>query len=218
METYQIVYKLTDQNLQTYRGFQYQIGVPAVANGIGELCGPGWLHAYSHPLLALLLNPIHANIQNPRLWRAKAKAPVKDDKGRKLGTSELMVLEELVIPSLTLEQRLTFGILCAKIVFKNTTWEKWADGWLQGVNRTAAAAYAATAAAATAATAAAAAAAYADAAATADAAAYAAAYADTAADAAADAAAYAAAAADAAYFFFPVLNQLVHKWPELQLL
>ena len=65
------LYKLTDGDGQTMSGTQWGPGVSHSGTGEGELCGPGWIHAYEHPLIAVLLNPIHANIQNPRLWEAE---------------------------------------------------------------------------------------------------------------------------------------------------
>ena len=63
------LYKLTDEKMQTYNGFQWVLGETHETNGEGNLCGPGWLHAYTDPLLAILLNPIHANISNPETNR-----------------------------------------------------------------------------------------------------------------------------------------------------
>ena len=54
-------YKLTNQEMQTHNGFQWELGEWQETSGEGGLCGPGWLHYYSDPLLAVLLNPIHAD-------------------------------------------------------------------------------------------------------------------------------------------------------------
>ena len=56
------LYKLTDQNHQTRNNTKWGAGVTHTASGQGDLCTAGWLHAYTSPLLAVLLNPIHANI------------------------------------------------------------------------------------------------------------------------------------------------------------
>jgi hypothetical protein len=210
------VYKLTDQNMKTYDGFQWTLGETKTANGNGPLCSPAWLHFYIDPNLAIILNPIHANIKNPRLFEAETDdGKILMDKQLKGGSTKLILVEELERPNITLISKIAFGILCAKKVSKDEGWSKWADNWLNSSDRTIdtakAAYYAAYAAADTAVNAAYAAAAnatdYARAANATDAdAAY---YAATAAYAAADAAAY--AAARAAYAdnldLLPILQQ-----------
>ena len=141
-------YKLTDQNLQTYNGFQCELGVKKTTSGEGNLCSPGWLHYYHSPLLAVLLNPIHANIKSPRLFEIKAEGKHLDDNGLKGGCTEMTLVKELKLPAVTLAQKIAFGILCAKEVEKDVAWNLWADKWLSGEDRSkdAAAAYAAYAA------------------------------------------------------------------------
>lgn len=70
MET-QIRYKLTRKNQTTYGGFKWRKRRWYKTSGEGYLCGPGWLHCYTDPLLAILLNPIHANIpeHDLLLWK-----------------------------------------------------------------------------------------------------------------------------------------------------
>ena len=60
-------YKLTDRKMQTHCGYQWQIGQWHETSGEGELCTEGWLHCYTSPLLAVLHNPIHADIGDPIL-------------------------------------------------------------------------------------------------------------------------------------------------------
>lgn len=55
-------YKLTDENHQTRNETQWGENITHYTNGEGELCGPGWLHYYNDPLLAVLLNPVHAGL------------------------------------------------------------------------------------------------------------------------------------------------------------
>ena len=146
-----IKYKLTDQNLQTYEGFQWEMGKKVTTSEEEELCGPGWLHYYHHPLLAVLLNPIHANIKNPRMFEVEVGSTCLDDKGLKGGTTEMTLVKEISIPEVTIVNRIAFAILCAKDVYKETGWNKWADNWLNNIDRShdaAAAAYAAADAAA----------------------------------------------------------------------
>lgn len=135
-------YKLTDQNCATYRGYQWVPGEWRMTDGSGELCGPGWLHGYHHPLLAAFLNPIHANIMNPRLWAVETDGLFRDDNGLKFGTTKMRLVEELEMPEVTTTQRVAFAILCAKEVCRDAAWNSWADRWLSGEDRSVESAYA----------------------------------------------------------------------------
>ena len=130
-----IVYKLTDQNLQSHGGYQWEPGVARETDGRGNLCGPGWLHYYHDPLLSALLNPIHADIADPVLWEAEAEGLHRDDRGLKGGCTRLTLLRRIELPQITTEQRIRFGILCAKVICDNPAWNAWADRWLDGSDR-----------------------------------------------------------------------------------
>jgi hypothetical protein len=189
------LYKLTDASGRTRGGTQWGEGVSHSGTGEGQLCGPGYIHAYEHPLLAVLLNPIHAAFDNPRLWEAEGVIALRDGQ-LKCGCVTLTTTREIPLPQITTEQRVGFAIRSALAVYADPEFMKWAQAWLDGVDRSA---YAAHAYAAHAYAARADAAAYA----AADAAAYAAA-----AWAAADAA-WAAAAADAAAYAAAVKIDLI---------
>jgi pyruvate/2-oxoglutarate dehydrogenase complex dihydrolipoamide acyltransferase (E2) component len=159
METKQ-VFKLTNQALQTHNNFQWTLNRWCEAPGTGELCTNGWLHWYHSPELALFLNPIHANIDNPRLFVAEASGAMRDDNGLKGGSTKLRIVQEIQYVAPTTEQRVKFTILCASAVYRDKSFIKWANGWLDGSDRSCGAAdkaYWAAAAAARAAAAAAAA-------------------------------------------------------------
>jgi hypothetical protein len=108
-----LVYKLTDENMRTHGGFQYELGITAKASGDGGLCSDGYLHWYHSPLLAVLLNPLHARIVKPRLFLADAEGKTEYDRGLKGGSKELTLLEELPVPEFTPSQRAAFARLCA---------------------------------------------------------------------------------------------------------
>ncbi len=188
-------YKLTDKDDRTYGGCQWGKDVTHKASGKGELCTAGWIHYYSDPVLALFLDPHHGSFgYAAHLWEVAVSGKIKTDRGLKFGTTELTTVERLRKKRITKEHRIRFAILCAKEVCHDEAWNKWADAWLEGTDRT----HAAAAAAAPYAVAAAYASAYA---AAANAASVYAAYAADAYASAADAAAANAAhaAADAAY-------------------
>jgi hypothetical protein len=133
------LYKLTDSCGKTRNGTQWGPGISHSGTGEGGLCGPGWIHAYEHPLIAVLINPIHANFKNPRLWEAEGEIAIRDGQ-LKCGCKTLTTIREIPLPKITTEMRVRFAILCAKEVCADLSWNAWADKWLSGEDRTLAAA------------------------------------------------------------------------------
>jgi len=140
------LYKLTDGDGKTRNDTQWGPGVSHSGTGEGELCGWGWIHAYEHPLIAVLLNPIHAKFQTPRLWEAEGEIAIRDGQF-KCGCKTLTTVREIPLPAVTTEMRVRFAILCAKEVCADLPWNAWADKWLSGEDRSEAAAGAAAGAA-----------------------------------------------------------------------
>jgi hypothetical protein len=140
------LYKLTDRDGQTRNGTHWGPGVSHSGTGEGGLCGPGWIHAYEHPLVAVLLNPTHADFKNPRLWESEGEVALRDGQ-LKCGCKTLTTVREIPLPKITTEMRVRFGILCAKEVCADLSWNAWADRWLSGGVRSEAAAGTAAAAA-----------------------------------------------------------------------
>ena len=137
-----LVYKLTDQKMQTLGGFQWEAGKIREASGDGPLCSKGWLHAYESPPLAVLHNPIHANIANPRLFSADTlDGEILRDGMMKLGSTRLVLLEEIPLPQISLTQRAAYGILCALEVYREPGFVFWASRWISGEDRSALAAW-----------------------------------------------------------------------------
>ena len=130
-----ILCKLVNQELQTYNKTQWAINEWQIAAGEGKLCSESWLHGYEHPLLAAFLNPIHANIENPRLFAIEVGDRIKKDKGLKFGSSKMRLTHELELPQVSLEQCIRFGILCALEVCQDAAFVTWATGWLSGADR-----------------------------------------------------------------------------------
>ena len=141
-----IKYKLTTQDGTTHNSYQWSLpkgekpGDWHRTSGEGDLCGYGWLHFYHHPLLAVLLNPIHADIQDPILWEVEVGGEQKDDAGLKGGATKMRLLKKIDLPMFSTEQRVVFGIYCALETCKDEKFVSWANGWLMGSDRSAAAA------------------------------------------------------------------------------
>jgi len=132
-----IGYKLTDSNSRSYNNTQWGPGITHEVTGGRNLCGPGWLHYYSDPLLAVILNPIFGNFRpkTMQLWECEIGGTIKSDHGLKYGTRRLTTLKQIPIPYVSDKQRVRFAILCAMRIYSEPTWVAWARGWLDGTNR-----------------------------------------------------------------------------------
>lgn len=140
-------YKLLSQDLRSYGGTEWKIGVPVAVTVPGKtLCTTQLLHCYSDPELAVILNPIHANILNPRLFEIKTSEIIADD-GLKQGCKKQVLVKELPIPVISTNVRIAFAILCAINTPQNNTFIDWAYNWLNKKNRSKEAAAAVAAAA-----------------------------------------------------------------------
>ena len=150
-----IYYKLTTQEGMTQNNTQWGENVTHEATGDIEqdLCSNAWIHAYTHPLLAILMNPAHAMIKNPILWEGNGEGEAKFEP-LKCGFRKFTTLRQIPLPEVTNVQKVAFGILCAKEINTDSSWNQWADKWLSGEDRTKSSAYYAAYAAASAASAA----------------------------------------------------------------
>jgi hypothetical protein len=116
------LWKITDAAGRTCEATQWGPGVThTVAPGANpRLCTGDVLHAYRDDVLALLLNPGHANYDPPRLWRAEGEIAVAD--WGKVGCFSLTTVEEMPLPAWFTEETqrrrvaVTFAILCAEAV------------------------------------------------------------------------------------------------------
>ena len=143
-----IAYKLLDQELKSNDGqFQWEIGKEYTIDKPGnKMCSDEVFHCYNNPLLAVLFNPIHVNIENPRLFEIEVPEFVNNDQ-LKYSSKSQKLIKEIDLPVISTEQRVEFAIRVTKIVCKDEAWNAWADRWLNGEDRTGPSAYAAYAAA-----------------------------------------------------------------------
>ena len=129
------MFKLTDQDMRTHGGFQWRLGeMRRVENYTGVACGTGALHSYRDPLLAIFMNPIHANFSNPRLFEAQTGVKVKSVELKWI-SEKLTLIKEIPVPEMTREQRVEISIRICKLLHKDANWNAWADKWLDGSDR-----------------------------------------------------------------------------------
>ena len=147
------LYKLTDEQGRTRAGedneLTWAVGVAHKTAGTGtRLCTADVIHAYEHPLIAVLMNTVHADFDPATMRLFVAEGEIVAREGQlKCGVHALKIVEEIPVPVLTTEQRVKFAILCAKCVCTDVAWNAWADKWLSSEDRSAAAAWATAAAA-----------------------------------------------------------------------
>ncbi len=129
-------YKLTDQNNKTRGNTVWGPGISHTAKGGHDLlCSNAWIHFYTNPLIAVLMNPIHARFDLPRLWECET-AGEELHEPLKSGCKTLTTVKEIPVPVISPINKIAFAILCAKQVFKEEKWNIWADSWLSGKDRT----------------------------------------------------------------------------------
>lgn len=132
-------YKLTDENGKTRNNTQWGENVThSAVGGSKELCSDGWIHFYTHPLIAVIMNPIHANFKNPILWECETSGE-EIHESLKSGCKTLTTIRKVNLPIVTLTQRVAFGILCSLRVCRDKDHVKWATKWLRGEDRSTAA-------------------------------------------------------------------------------
>lgn len=134
----QTAYKILRPNLTTHNACQWVVGEWKQTSGTGGLCGPGWLHGYRDPLLAVLHNPIHANYAPAVLYRVEVSGQARHEGWVKSGWTQMRLIESVPWPVVRPESRIRYAIRCAWAVCHDPAWRAWARGWLTGHARSAA--------------------------------------------------------------------------------
>jgi hypothetical protein len=128
-------YKLLSKEMTSYKDTKWEIGVPiSILKEGNTMCSDEVLHCYNHPLLAVFLNSIHADIKEPKLFEIKVDEIVNND-GLKFASKSQTLINEIPLPEISSEQRIEIGIKIAKTVYKDEKWNEWTDKWLSGENR-----------------------------------------------------------------------------------
>jgi len=136
-------FKLVSQNYKTWNDTDWRTTKWKETSGEGgRLCTKGWLHCYTSPELAVIMNPIHADIDNPRMLIVKVEGKTLDDYGLKEGWTRMRRIKEIAVPEITLVQKVAFGVYCALEGSADRKFIKWANDWLSGKDRSAEAAWA----------------------------------------------------------------------------
>jgi hypothetical protein len=132
-------YMLTNQERKTRDGFELEQGKWYKK----DPCSESWFSCFCDPLVAVFLNPIYRYIKEPRLFECEVAGEEWTYSGITFEYTEIKLGKELTVAEVSMTQRVAFGILCAKEVCRDEAWIKWADKWLDGTDRSKAAAVAA---------------------------------------------------------------------------
>ena len=89
------VYKLVSRDMCTYGKTKWKIGQWKETNGEGRLCGPGFLHCYVHPFIAILLNSRHVDFKRFYLFEGEAKGKILTNYNMKLGVTKLRITKKI---------------------------------------------------------------------------------------------------------------------------
>lgn len=125
-----IVYKVTDPDLRTYGGCQWELEQWKATDGTGWLCGPGWLHAYLDALLAALMYRVDVTWMDPRLFQAEGEGQILRSGQLKIGVTRLRLVREIPLPVVTPEQSARWSVRCALVVTRDAEFRAWATRWL----------------------------------------------------------------------------------------
>ena len=141
------LYKLTDSNgdsglkhtrLHWSEGARHEIA-KELRDKTKPLYSMHYIHAYENPYIAVLMNSMHGNFRNPILWQATGWISTRDQQ-LKCGCFSLKTLRQIPLPTLTTAQRVRIAIYCALALKQSQNFKIWAENWLTGKARTAAAA------------------------------------------------------------------------------
>jgi hypothetical protein len=132
-----LAYKLVDQDGYTRKGSQGEtlwlpVGSKVRPTGEGDQpCGPGVLHAYISPEVAVLMNPIHGDIPNPRMFKVISDVKWKTDGVKRWTQGECTVLAKVEVPKISLEEKVAFALCVAP----HESTREFAVKWLSGKDR-----------------------------------------------------------------------------------
>jgi len=138
------LYKLTDEQGNTRKNTHWDVGTKHEVRRelricTHPLCTSSYIHAYENPLVAVLMNPIHANFKAPILWRAVGWVSRREGE-LKCGCFSLRIIEKLPLPEISVAQRIRIGIYSALSICSEPDFVLWAKNWLAGTDRTVSAA------------------------------------------------------------------------------
>jgi hypothetical protein len=131
------LYKFVTPDFTTRNNTVWSPSITNTANGEGtELCSDGFLHGYSHPLLAVFLRSLHVPGNNTVLIEVESSESAAHD-GLIHGTKQQRMIRVVETPTITLDQRVEIAIRLALTLDQPESFRAWAGTWLSGEDRSA---------------------------------------------------------------------------------
>lgn len=121
-------YLLVDLKGRSRRGMLIEAD-RAVANRRlgGEIVSRNIWECADSPLLAVIINPLHAECVRPRLFELRG---VFDDQ-----KIDLRRIREVAVPGVSPEQKLAFSMYCIRSLAPDHAFAAWAERWLSNIDR-----------------------------------------------------------------------------------
>lgn len=119
-------YLITDQEGKDWRGRLWAAGVSHTEENENY-----HFAVYNSPLVAVYMYPAYEGIKNPKLWLCSGDNPSVED-GLRSSFATLSVQSLFTAQFPTVEQHITFGVLCAMNLVMNPVFREWGLKYLRG--------------------------------------------------------------------------------------
>lgn len=126
-------YKITDKQWKTANCTIWGINktvTSSIKSFKGKLCNGGWIHAYTHPILAGFLNPIFGNDKEGILWRWKGDVGVVSDVGI-VGCHSFTTTSVSTYPMISSVDTIKIALTAASDVYFDQEYQSYMDDWLK---------------------------------------------------------------------------------------
>ncbi|MEE8481990.1 MAG: hypothetical protein V3S12_01425 [Acidiferrobacterales bacterium] len=130
-------YILADSDNRTRRGdYIFPSGSSFSSQSSSNIVSENASEIAATPLVAIMLNPWHAQLDNPKMLKMHFTTELDDTNDPIFRTNVC----EVPMPEATTDQKIIFALLVIKQVYKNTEFNQWAEKWITGSDRGAASA------------------------------------------------------------------------------
>ena len=123
------LYLVTDENDRISGGKYWFPGATHRTSGKGALFGPGWIQCYRSSILAAFLTPIYDGFENGHLWLCTGSIGIYHH-DIVFGASLLTARRRVLMPELSVDQRIRLAILTSRQAFREIAYIDWTGQWL----------------------------------------------------------------------------------------
>jgi len=120
-------YLLTDLNGKTRRGTTIETNRKNGKRQHGDIVSQNVWECADTSLLAIMINPLHAECVRPRLFEIRGEFKQDRNTVHRVG--------EIVLPDVSPEQKLAFAMYCVRSLVPDHTFGAWVERWLANIDR-----------------------------------------------------------------------------------